>query len=219
MEAAITVVKEKHIKSSIVPDKVRANPVSAPRPASKARGKKGSAAKGFFFGIFFCLILLIGAGAAFHFNLANVQTKLVTLLKIDKLEFQYLETQKNKLAKTEAELTEQDRQLKISQQAVTKQDAANENVQEQLAVRAEALKKLADSLSDQKVSLKTTVGIYEAMEPAKAAEILAAYEDQENLLAIVKNMSKTSLSSILAEMAPAKASAIMELMTDTTTAG
>lgn len=207
---------EKAVKTdaqSIVPPKARTRPAPAPKTGT---GRQGSSGGGFVTGFLTCfllaLLVIIGAAAAFWFNVGDFKILVVTTLRLSETEFLYLENRSELLAESEAELQAQQNSLTAEQQAIDKREKDVAVIEADLNTRASQLDELEASLSSQKGDLDKVIGIYEAMEPATAATILAVPEDLEENLIIFKNMNANKLALILAELTPDQAAQILALI-------
>lgn len=201
---------EKQEPKSIVPPKARSKPQPA-QTAAKTKKKAGFGA-GFMTALLILILALGGGAAAVWFNVSDLKTKLVTVLKLDEEQSKIIENRKNELAKIEAEQLEQKNLLLTEQQAVEQKTSELAAREADLTTRTSELNQLEITLSEQKTSLDNVVAIYEAMEPAKTAEILTAAASMSDNLVILKSMNQSKLALILAEMTPAKASEILGMI-------
>jgi len=218
---------ENQESTSIVPSKVRNKPKPAPKPPAKSAAAKQSAkpkkkagfAAGFMTGLLIVILAVGGGAAAVWFNVSDLKTTLVTVLKLDEEQNKILENRKNELAKIEAEQIDQKNQMISDQQEVDKKSKEQAAVEVDLTTRASDLNQLDIALSEQKTKLDNVVAIYEAMEPATTAAILTAAANMSDNLVILKNMNQSKLALILAEMTPAKASEVLGLIAGDLSAG
>ncbi|NLN47161.1 MAG: hypothetical protein GX153_11455, partial [Clostridiaceae bacterium] len=67
--------------------------------------------------------------------------------------------------------------------------------------------------------LAQVVAIYESLDPAQAASVLVALEDEEMLVVILKNMSQGRVSQILGKMDPQAAARMLALLATGTNNG
>ena len=196
---------------SIVPAKARIKPAAPGRGGVKTKKPAG-----FFSGFMTCflifLLALASVGAAFWFNLGDMKTLVVTTLRLSETEFLYLETRTSELADTEASLAELGSKLNSEQQDIDRKAGELAETETELATRESEIAALEASLSEQKASLDSVVAIYEAMEPDKAAAILAVADNMNDNLLIIRNMNQNKLALILAEMTPDQASEILALI-------
>lgn len=209
---------EKQEQKSIVPPKVRNKPNPAPKPAAKAKKKAGFAA-GFITALLILILAVGGGAAAVWFNVSDLKTKLVTVLKLDEEQVKIIENRKSELAKIEAEQIDRKNQLVSEQQTVDQKTSELAAKESELTTRASELNQLEITLSDQKTNLDNVVAIYEAMDPAKTAGILTAAASMSDNLVILKSMNQSKLALILAEMTPVKASEILGLISGDLSAG
>lgn len=203
---------EKSVKTenpSIVPPKVRTRPAAPARPSSAKPGQAAGFAAGFMTCLLVFILSLGALAAAFYFNLGDIKTTIVAALRLSETEFRYLETRHSLLAETESELASQNQKLAADQMAIDQKSNEISAAEALLATRASELDTLASQLSDEKASLDSVIGIYEAMEPQKAAAILTVPADLTDNILILKNMNKSKLALILAEMTPDQAAEIL----------
>ena len=200
------------------PKPAKAASVKTPREP-KAKSQGGGYASGLMTGLLLMILLAFAAAGGMYFNLGGLAEKTIAMLELDPVEAGIREKRAYELDRLEAELQEERTSLEQDQRKLEKD--RNELAKMSLTVKTleEDLKKQSALLAPEKADLAAVVAIYEALEPSQAALVLAASQDKEMLVVILKNMTQTRVSQILGKMDATKAAELLALLAAGTAGG
>jgi flagellar motility protein MotE (MotC chaperone) len=177
-----------------------------------ARGKKTSYAGALFAGFFY------GAGVAFYyFDLGNVRNMVIGGLGIDRDSYAILENRRNEISGLEAKIAEEQQKLQAEKTTLIQTEEALNTREDELDQKQQALENQEALLSGQATELSRIIELYESMDTAAAAVILSEFERDQDVIRILRSISQSKASQILAQIDPARASEITTLMLSTAT--
>jgi flagellar motility protein MotE (MotC chaperone) len=186
-----------------------------------ARGKKTSYAgalfAGFFYGVFFFLLLITAGVAFYYFDLGNVRNMVIGGLGIDRDSYAILENRRNEISGLEAKIAEEQQKLQAEKTTLIQTEEALNTREDELDQKQQALENQEALLSGQATELSRIIELYESMDTAAAAVILSEFERDQDVIRILRSISQSKASQILAQIDPARASEITTLMLSTAT--
>lgn len=186
---------------SVVPDKIKNN-----------EKKKAGFAAGLISGLLFVLALDCLFVLLFWFNIGGVKNKMICWFKLDEAQIQWIQQQKEAILAGQTDLAQKEAAILQEQQELKREKEKVEQQKSALTQREEEISQKEAELSGRKQTLEQLVKIYEAMDPASAAAILQAYQDKNELVAILSHMDHGRLSQILMQMKPEDASELLSLL-------
>lgn len=158
--------------------------------------------KGFFTSFVICLVCISMFFAGVYFNISNLKTYAIKILKIE-------QTQLDLIAQKQADLDTANKYLEDSLTKLTQDQAQLKKDTEAIELQKVENEKTTVLLSSEKLKIEKYILIYEAMEPQKVADILAVDAQSEQVLTVLKNMDQKKVAVILSLMTPAAASKIL----------
>lgn len=193
------------------------------KPASvqKQAVKKGDAGfgKGLAAGMLAMVFVLGLVIPVLYFNVGGAATRAISVLHLDKEADRIQQERSDELERLTASLEMEKSALEQGVTELTRDKASLAARELDVKKKEEAAASLIASVESRKAELAQVVAIYESLDPAQAASVLVALEDEEMLVVILKNMSQGRVSQILGKMDPQAAARMLALLATGTNNG
>jgi flagellar motility protein MotE (MotC chaperone) len=192
---------------------------AAKKGAKAAQGKKtthaGAVFAGFLYGVFFVLLLIAVGTAFYYFDLGGVRNMVISGLRIDQDSYTIIENRRTELSRIEEQIKTEQQNIQAEKTALVQKEEALQQIEEELAEKQQQIDSQESLLSGKESDLTEIIEMYESMEVESAAEIVSNFSNQDDVIRILRNLSKSKASQILAQLDPEEASEITARMLTT----
>jgi len=192
---------------------------SSAEPKAKPQSAAGGFGKGLIVGLLILVLVVGGALPVLYFNVGGLATRAIGLLQLDKQLADIQQERTYELDRRTSEIDDREAELEEGKRTLARELDALDKRELEVSERETALAQQDAKVSGEAADIQGVIAIYEAMDPAQAAAVLSALDDDKMLVVILKNMTQSRVSQIMGKLDAGTAAKMLSLLASGTVDG
>lgn len=172
----------------------------------------GAVFAGFFYGVFFILLLITVGMVFYYFDLGGMRNMIISGLGIDQDSYEIIENRQNELSKIEEQIKTEQQKIQADKTTLAQIEKTLAKREDNLELKEQELTNQESLLSGKQTNLAEIIELYELMDTTAAAGIIRKFANRDDAIKILRNLSQSKAGQILALLDPETASEITSEM-------